>query len=179
VRGQIGKAARRQIKQMKKYLLIVTLLGCWTLVAKAQEMSNFHAYHPEEDASKGLLQAVQTAAAEHKHVFVQIGGNWCIWCARFYQLSTTDPQIDSAFKANYVVYHLNYSKENMNLPILAMLGYPQRFGFPVFVILNGQGMPIHTQNSEYLEQGKGYNKQNIISFLNDWSPKALDPTTYR
>ena len=145
----------------------------------AQDLSTFHAYHPEEDAAAGLKEAVRQAGLSHKNVFVQIGGNWCIWCARFYQLSTTDVQIDSAFNANYVVYHLNYSTENRNLPLLASLGYPQRFGFPVFVILNEKGVPVHIQNSSYLEQGKGYNKSQIITFLDDWSPRALDPATYR
>jgi thiol:disulfide interchange protein len=163
---------------MKQYILICALIGGFSLGLSAQDLSTFHVYRPEEDAVASLQQAVQTAAAAHKNVFVQIGGNWCIWCARFYQLSTSDPQIDSAFKADFIVYHLNYSKENLNLPILAKLGYPQRFGFPVFVILNSTGAPVHIQNSEYLEQGKGYNKEKIISFLNDWSPKALDPTTY-
>jgi hypothetical protein len=46
------------------------------------------------------------------------------------------------------------------------LGYPQRFGYPVFVILNGDGERIHTQNSEYLENGKGsYDKNKVQSFL--------------
>jgi len=59
------------------------------------------------------------------------------------------------------------------------LGHPERFGFPVFVILNTEGTLVHIQNSSYLEQGKGYNKGQIISFLNDWSPRALDPATYK
>ena len=35
--------------------------------------------------------------------------------------------------------------------ILAKYGYPQRFGFPVFIVLDGNGNRIHTQNSAYLE----------------------------
>jgi hypothetical protein len=164
-----------------RYLLFccICLLGCAGGTLRAQDLSSFHLYHPEEDGAAGIRRAIGEAAAAHKNVFIQIGGNWCVWCAKFYELSTTDPQIDSAFKANYIVYHLNYSRENRNLPILAGLGYPQRFGFPVFVILNSQGTPVHIQNSSYLEQGKGYNKSQIISFLNDWSPQALDPATYR
>ena len=81
-------------------------------------------------------------------------------------------------KANYVVYHLNYSKENKNEKLLAKYGFPQRFGFPVFLILNEKGELIHTQNSGYLEEGKSYNTKTVIGFLNDWSPKALDPKQY-
>lgn len=163
-----------------KYILLFLLAGVISReAAMGQDMGAFHLYHPEEDAAAGIKDAVKLAKEGHKNVFVQIGGNWCIWCARFHELSTSDPQIDSAFKANYIVYHLNYSKENENLPMLARFGHPERFGFPVFVILNAEGTPVHIQNSSYLEQGKGYNKGQIISFLNDWSPQALDPATYK
>jgi thioredoxin-related protein len=112
-------------------------------------------------------------------MLIQIGGNWCIWCARFNDFTTTDKSIDSLVKDNYVVYHLNYSKENKNEALLAKYGYPQRFGFPVFLILDGKGNLLHTQNSSYLEKDKGYSKENVMGFFNDWSPKALDPKQYK
>lgn len=163
---------------MKKYALLGWILGALVSGLRAQDLNTFHAYHPEEDAAASLQRVVKSASAAHKNVLVQIGGNWCVWCARFSELSTSDRQIDSALSADFIVLHVNYSKENMNLPLMAMLGYPQRFGFPVFVILNDKGFPVHIQNTEYLEQGKGYNKEKILSFLNDWSPKALDPASY-
>ena len=88
-------------------------------------------------------------------------------------------QIDSIIQDNYVVYHLNYSKENKNEKLLAKYGFPQRFGFPVFLILDGEGKLLHTQNSGYLEEEKGYNRNKVISFFTDWSPKALDPAQYK
>jgi hypothetical protein len=77
------------------------------------------------------------------------------------------------------MYHLNYSKENKNLDLLKKYGYPQRFGFPVFIILDANGNKIHTQNSSYLEAGKGYSKEKIIDFLQGWSPVALKPESYK
>jgi len=77
------------------------------------------------------------------------------------------------------VYHLNYSKENKNLPVLAAYGYPQRFGFPVFLILDKNGKLIHIQNSGYLEEGKGYSKEKVADFLINWAPDALDPEKYK
>ena len=80
---------------------------------------------------------------------------------------------------NYVVYHLNYSKENYNTELLKKYKFPQRFGFPVFLILNEEGDLIHTQNSEYLESGNGYDKGKVTSFFNNWSIKALDSSNYK
>lgn len=111
-------------------------------------------------------------------MLLMIGGNWCSWCLRFNKFVQQDAQLDSALQANYVLYHLNYSKENENKPLLAKYGYPQRFGFPVFVVLDEQGNRIHTQNSAYLEEGKGYNKQKVLEFFDNWSTRALKPESY-
>jgi hypothetical protein len=77
-----------------------------------------------------------------------------------------------------VVVPVNYSKENKNEKVLEKLGFPQRFGFPVFVILDAKGNRIHTQNSAYLEADGGYNKEKVLGFFKQWSPAALDPKTY-
>jgi len=162
-----------------KLLSLVTLILLLSISLHAQDMKNFKLYSPTEDAEKALAQKVNEAKAAGKHVFVQIGGNWCIWCARFHDFITKDASIDSLIKANYIVYHLNYSQENENDKLLARFGYPQRFGFPVFIILDAKGNRLHTQNSAYLEEGKGYSKRRVTEFFENWSPKALDPASYK
>ena len=130
--------------------------------------------------SSKFPEAVKEAKEENKNVFIEIGGNWCIWCARFNDFITKDEKIDSLVKADYVVYHMNYSKENFNARLLAKYGYPQRFGFPVFLVLDENGRLIQTQNSWYLEDGKkSYDHDKVIEFFTDWSPSALDPKQYK
>ena len=53
------------------------------------------------------------------------------------------------------------------------LGNPARFGFPVFVILDDEGRPIHIQESESLEEGKGYSRKKVEKFLSLWTKKAV------
>ncbi|MFM9910839.1 MAG: thioredoxin family protein [Chitinophagaceae bacterium] len=163
---------------MKYFLICCFFLGS-LFTAVAQDMKKFNLYKPDEDASVALSNVIKEAKASGKHVMIQIGGNWCVWCARFYDFVNNDKQLDSSSKAGYVVYHLNYSKENMNKELLAKFGYPQRFGFPVFIILDGEGKRIHTQNSSYLEQDKSYSKEKILEFFESWNPKALDPIQYK
>ena len=79
---------------------------------------------------------------------------------------------------NFVIYHVNYSKENKNEDVLTSLGYPQRFGFPVFVVLDSKGNRLHTQNSAYLEEGKAYSTKKVLEFFKQWSPAAIDPKQY-
>lgn len=145
----------------------------------SQDMKKFNLYHPEEDAKKEISEAVKQAKESGKHVMLQIGGNWCVWCARFNEFVKNDASLDSLQNAEYVVYHLNYSKENKNTEILKKYKFPQRFGFPVFLILNEKGELIHTQSSWFLEKEKSYDKEKVTAFFTDWSKKALDPEQYK
>lgn len=147
--------------------------------ARANNNDTSKLYNPTADAAKDIATAVKQSKAAHKFVMIQAGGNWCSWCLLFNKTVHEDAQLDSILNANFIVYHLNYSPENMNRDMFAKLGYPQRFGFPVIIILDEKGNRIHTQNTEYLEEGKGYNKEKILEFFQNWSPKALDPNTYK
>lgn len=164
---------------MKKALFVILLALVAGSAITAQDLSKFNLYKPGEDAEKALEAVVKEAKKSGKHVFIQAGGNWCIWCARFNEFVTKDASIDSLVQANYVVYHLNYSKENFNNALLKKFGFPQRFGFPVFLVLDGKGDLLHTQNSAYLEEGKGYSKDKVKEFLLHWTPAALDPANYK
>jgi len=158
-------------------LLSLTFFLLITLAGFAQETK---LYDVEADASKQIAAAIKEANAQNKNVMIQAGGNWCSWCIKFNKFTIADTQIDSIIKASYVLVHLNYSKENKNEATFASLGYPQRFGFPSFIILDKTGQRLHTQNSSYLEDGKGsYDRNTVFEFLQAWTPWALDPQTYQ
>ncbi|HMK27624.1 MAG TPA: thioredoxin family protein [Chitinophagaceae bacterium] len=164
---------------MKKIFLVIVIMFSAVLVF-SQDMTKFKLYNPEANAKKEIAEAVKQAKESGKHVLIQIGGNWCIWCARFNDFVNNDKSLDSLVNSNYVVYHLNYSKENKNGGLMSRYEFPQRFGFPVFLILNEKGDLLHTQSSWYLEDGKkSYDKDKVASFFTDWSRKALDPAQYK
>jgi thioredoxin-related protein len=164
---------------MKK-IFFVTVIMFSTVLVFSQDMTKFKLYSPEANAKKEIAEAVKQAKESGKQVLVEIGGNWCIWCARFNDFVSNDKSLDSLVNSNFIVYHLNYSKENKNTDLLAKYEFPQRFGFPVFLILNEKGELLHTQTSWYLEDGKkSYDKEKVTAFFNDWSRKALDPAQYK
>lgn len=136
-------------------------------------------YNTTIDGMKQLDEAIVKASKEKKHLLVQVGGNWCPWCVRFNKFLADVPQIDSVMKSSYILVHLNYSRENRNYPALARLGYPQRFGYPVLVVVNGKGERLHTQDSGLLEKDKGYDTLKVATFLKNWSPNALNPENYK
>jgi len=157
---------------MKIKILLTFIAGILYLSLSAQQSVKI--YNPEADAKAEVDAAVKEANAEGKHVFLQIGGNWCPWCVRFHKMVNEDAKLDSLVKANYVVVKVNYSKENDNHQLLATLGYPQRFGFPVFVILDENGKVLHTQDSGYLEQDKGYNHEKVERMFLNWSAFTMN-----
>ncbi|MBS4044261.1 MAG: thioredoxin family protein [Chitinophagaceae bacterium] len=160
-------------------LTLTTIFIALHFFASAHISDTLKPYNPNANAKADIEQALQQAKQQNKHVLLMIGGNWCSWCIKFNKFVLKDAQLDSALHANYILYHLNHSKENENKELLTKYEFPQRFGFPVFVILNAEGKRIHTQNSAYLEEAKGYSKRNILEFFDHWSPRALKLESYQ
>jgi hypothetical protein len=69
-------------------------------------------------------------------------------------------------------YHLNFSPKNKNEKVFAKYGNPgEKFGYPVFIILDKNGKQIHTQSSEVFEEGKGYSLEKVENFFKEWIAK--------
>ena len=156
---------------MRKILLLIVIqLLAIELIAQTQ------IYNPNADTKLEIENAIKQAKKENKHVLIQVGGNWCSWCVKLHNDFQTDATGKEVLTGNYIVVKVNYSKENKNLEALKVLENPQRFGFPVLVILNSNGQRIHTQDSGLLESGDGYDPKKVIGFLKNWTPGALVQT---
>ncbi|HEV7621048.1 MAG TPA: thioredoxin family protein [Flavisolibacter sp.] len=158
-----------------RYLSILVLF--FTLNAHAGDTTKL--YDPTANVQKDLIKILAKAKKEKKHVLLQIGGNWCVWCYRFNSFVLTDTSLKHLLENNYVLYHLNYSKENKNLDYLKKLDFPQRFGFPVLVVLDADGNRLHTQDSSLLEKGNGYDQEKVKGFFINWAPSALNEVYYK
>lgn len=160
----------------------IPLLFCFVFtlsLIKANDVDTGKLYSPTANTIKDISEAIKKARDANKYVLIQAGGNWCSWCIAFNGFTIADKQIDSSLKANFVIYHLNYSKENKNYRTFKKYGFPQRFGFPVFLILDGNGKLLHTENSAYLEKGKSYDQVKVLEFLRNWRPAATDEKYYQ
>ena len=165
---------------MKKILLSFMLAAVFTLTAEAQ--SNLKKIYDESiDPMEQIDKAVAKAKAQGKHVVCQVGGNWCRWCLMFADYITKDTEISSMIDDNFVYIHVNYNpreradeaKAQKNAKLLKRLNNPGRFGYPVFVILDAEGKVIHIQDSSFLEQDNSYNKEKVMRFFRNWTPKSV------
>ena len=139
-------------------------------------------YDENIDQNVQIDQALKQARAEGKFVVCQVGGNWCPWCLRFADFITKDAEISKLIDQNFVYVHVDYSPKSFkDIPektkraekMMKRLGNPGRFGYPVFVVLDAKGNVLHIQDSSFLEEGQGYDKEKVVRFFKNWTPAAV------
>lgn len=168
-----------KLYDMKKVLLFAAVALMCSFSVGAQ--SNLKKVYDETaNPMQQIDQAVSKAAKSDKNVICQLGGNWCRWCLMFADYITKDTEISQFIDENYVYIHVNYNprdradqaKAKQNADLLKRLNNAGRFGYPVLVVLNPEGKVIHIQDSSFLEQDNGYNKDKVMRFLKSWTPAA-------
>ena len=163
---------------MKKILF---LLSMWFIGIAASAQTHQKVYDETLNPATQIKEAVSKASKENKYVVAQLGGNWCKWCIRFARFVEGDPEIKGVIDDNFEFIHVNYNPRNPEADnnkdatgeALRLLGNPVRFGYPVLVVLDGEGDVVHIQDSSFLESGDGYDKKKVMRFFNAWTPKAV------
>ena len=133
-------------------------------------------FDPGRDPAKDLKAALNQAGAEHKNVLLDVGGNWCSWCMLLDRTLQQDAELHGLLEKDYVVLHVNFSKENENKGFLAK--YPQAKGYPALYVPSPQGrlLKAETDTSELEGDHKisgGYNRDALRTFLEKNGPKPL------
>jgi len=174
---------------MKKSRINIKRTACWLLMLMGV-VSNIQAqkglkkvYNETVNPIEQIDQAIVKAKTEGKFVICQVGGNWCPWCLRFADFITNDTTISKCINENFEYIHVNYNprksgselQQQQAAALMKRLDNCRRFGFPVFVVLNGEGTVIHVQDSSFLEEGQGYNQEKVLRFFRNWTPKAVEP----
>lgn len=160
---------------MKKFFIFLFLSVMAMSFAFAQQKPKKF-YDETKDPIAQIDEAVKKAKAEGKYVVCQLGGNWCPWCIRFGTLIQEDEAIRKIIDDNFVYIHVNYTsvKDEKSKIANNRLANAGRFGFPVIVVLREDGSVMHIQNSSYLEEGKGYNRERVQSFFQNWTREAVN-----
>ena len=160
----------------------MTILASAVMCFAAEAQSNLKKVYDESiDPMTQIDNAISKADRDGKFVICQVGGNWCRWCLMFADFISKDSEITELIDKNFEYIHVNYNPRERNdeskmkkaEAMLARLGNPGRFGYPVFVVLDGDGKVIHIQDSSLLEEGNGYNKSKVIRFFGNWTPEAV------
>lgn len=166
---------------MKKRILSL-FVACLALTINVQAQTGLKKVYDEEiNPLEQIDRAITRARANGKFVVCQVGGNWCPWCLRFAAFVTSDTTINRVVNDNFEYIHVNYNPKKTEgeeklqraKTMLKRLNNPERFGFPVFVVLDEQGKVLHIQDSSFLEEGQGYDKEKVLRFFRNWTPEAV------
>ncbi len=149
-----------------RFFALVAVLTASSLLGKAapQEL-----YPAPERAKADVAAALRTAAATHKRVLLDFGGNWCGDCRvlDLYMENATNAPI---VRANYVVVHINVGYMDQNLDLARRYEVPLQKGVPALAVLNDKGRLLYSQKQGEFESMRRMESSTVTQFLIQWKP---------
>ncbi len=126
-------------------------------------------YPDPEQASADLAAALKTAAAEHRRVIVDFGGDWCPDCQAL-DVYFHDAANRPILEANFVLVHINIGHKDQNLALAARYGIPLDKGIPALAVLNRRGKLLYSQRAGEFEAMRHMDSSTVTAFLERWKP---------
>jgi thiol:disulfide interchange protein len=126
-------------------------------------------YPAPTQAKPDLAAALKTAAAAHKRILLDFGGNWCPDCVVLdgYFHDAANRQI---LNANFVLVHVNIGKMDANLEIAEKYEVPLNKGVPALAVLDENGKLLYSQKSGEFEAMRSMESSAVTKFLVQWKP---------
>jgi thioredoxin 1 len=127
-------------------------------------------YPPPEQAPTDMTAALKAAAAQHRRVILDFGGNWCTDC-HVLDIYMHDSANQRILDSSFVVVHINIGeKEDRNLDLAARYEVPLDKGVPALAILGSDGKLLYTQKAGEFEAMRHMASKSVTDFLMRWKP---------
>ncbi len=152
---------------------VASLGGC-DKAEMNKALGRYRAYDPKANGKEQIAAAVASAKAQNKRALVQFGGNWCVFCEALDKLIAGTPEL-RALHDQYVAIHVDAGN---NPDLNDVYGKPYELGFPVLLVLDGDGKLLHTQASTafQLPNALGHDPAGVKAFLSAWAtPTSAAP----
>jgi thioredoxin 1 len=128
-------------------------------------------YPAPSRASADLAAALASAAATHKRVIVDFGGNWCTDCHvldSYFHDSINKPLLES----NYILVHVNIGHLDANVDIADRYQIPLKRGVPAIAVLDSRGNLLYSQKTGEFEAMRYMQSGAVTDFLVHWKDPA-------
>jgi thioredoxin 1 len=148
------------------------ILALGALLACAAGSANSAArdiYPDPSQAKADLAAALKTAAATHKRVLIDFGGNWCGDC-QVLDIYFHDPANLPLLEANFVVVHINIGHMDINEAIAEKYQVPLHKGVPALAVLSDKGTLLYSQKAGEFEAMRRMESSAVTNFLVQWKP---------
>jgi thiol:disulfide interchange protein len=126
-------------------------------------------YPAPAQAKADLAAALQTAAASHRHVIVDFGGNWCPDCHvldGYFHDAANRPLVEAGF----LLVHVNIGRMDQNLDLADRYQIPLKKGVPALAVLDSDGKLLYSQRTGEFEAMRGMQSSAVTEFLTRWGP---------
>ena len=153
---------------MKMIRLLVLVAGL-ALAAGMANSAGRDIYPDSAQAKADLAAALKTAAATHKRILLDFGGNWCGDCVvldYYFHNEANRPILD----ANYVLVHVNIGHMDENVDIAKRYGIPLEKGVPALAVLTETGKVLYSQQNGQFETMRRIEPSAVTQFLVQWKP---------
>jgi thiol-disulfide isomerase/thioredoxin len=123
-------------------------------------------FNESADAHADVALALSRAAATHKYVLLDFGGNWCPDCrvtSGVLQMKEVQPWI----ARNFIVVPIDVGRMNRNLDIAETYGQ-KIHAVPTMVVLDATGKILNAGNPTALSDARSMTPQAIVDTLNGW-----------
>jgi len=154
-----------------KFLAAAAVL---VFAASAARSADHIIYPPPQQARADIAAALKTAAATHKRVLLDFGGNWCGDCQVldiYFHNSENLPILN----ANFVLVHVNVGQFDANLDLAKKYGVPLERGVPALAVLSSAGKVLYSQKGGEFEAMRSMQSSSVTSFLVQWRPQKTKP----
>jgi len=149
-----------------KLLAFAVLLA---LSAGTARSANREIYPAPAQANTDLAAALKTAAATHKRILLDFGGNWCGDC-QVLDLYLHDPRNRPLLEANFVLVDVNIGHMDENLDIARQYQVPVEKGVPALAVLTSQGKLLYSQKIGQFKTMRTMDSSSVTTFLAQWKP---------
>jgi thioredoxin 1 len=126
-------------------------------------------YPDPGQAKNDLAAALKTAAATHKRVLLDFGGNWCGDC-QVLDIYFHDPANKPILDANFVLVDINIGQMDENVALAKRYGIPLEKGVPALAVLSEGGKLLYSQKGGEFEAMRRMQSSAVTSFLMQWKP---------
>jgi thiol:disulfide interchange protein len=126
-------------------------------------------YPAPEQAAVDIAAALKTAAAEHRRVILDFGGNWCPDC-QVLDVYFHDAANKPLLEAHYILVHVNVGRVDQNLDIAARYKVPLGKGVPALAVLDTDGKLLYSQRTGEFEAMRRMASSTVTEFLMQWKP---------
>jgi thioredoxin 1 len=153
---------------MKIVKIFILAAGLALAVGTARSASR-DIYPDPGQAKAQIAAALKTAAATHKRILLDFGGNWCGDC-QVLDIYFHDPKNRPLLEANFVLVHVNVGHMDANLDIAEQYGVPVAKGVPALAVLTERGNLLYSQKNGQFEAMRSMQSASVTEFLGQWKP---------